>query len=427
MIYQKTIKIPVHYGTTKEKIDKLNKLTARITYAIRLISELITEDTKLDRKSVRALVRNSDIVEKTKLSAGFIDQCIDKVLWSWKSYRKQHKTWARQVASAEKRENPKWLEKLLKREPSKPSFQTHKVPCRIDRRTGKIESSVKSKLTSLWLHISTVKKNHPMDIPLNPSHYHLTQLEDAEIYDFEIVKRGKKFYAHIGLTKECEDGKVKNVGGIDLGLNQPVAIVLLNRSEPYEGFIGSEEKEELLDKYERLISELQNAGKWRKLRKLRNKRKNIAINYDWEIANEVAELSDGYAIAIGSNNFRKGQYKGNRMRRLRKRIGKWSYGRQRSAIELKRKERGYSTTEIDEYGTSRKCHRCGSKLLRREWLPEGNSYVICWDCGLKQEADINSGYNITYKAFGCQDEGLKVQMNWMENPASVQDGCLSIH
>ena len=49
--YQKTIKIPIHYGTTKEKLDKLNKLTARITYVIRLISELITEDTKLDRKT----------------------------------------------------------------------------------------------------------------------------------------------------------------------------------------------------------------------------------------------------------------------------------------------------------------------------------------------------------------------------------------
>lgn len=425
MIYRKTIKIPIHYKITKEKLDKLNKLTARITYAIRLISALIVEDTRLDRKTVRELVRNSDIAERAGLSAGFIDQCIDKVLWSWKAYKRMHKKWEKQVARAERRDNQKWLAKLLKREPSPPSFENRKVPCRIDYRTGRIERNERSKLVSFWIHLSTLKKHAPMDLPLNPSHYHLNQLKDAEIDDFEIVKKGKKYYAHISITKECEDGEVKNVGGIDLGLNQPIAIVLLNGSEPYEGFVGSEEKEELLKKYEQLISELQSAGKWKKLRQLRNKRKEIAMNYDWEIANEVARLTDSSTIAIGSNNFRKGQYKGNRMKKLRKRIGKWSYGRQRKAIELKRKEKGYSTIEVDEHGTSKTCHRCGSKLLRREWLPEGNSYVICWDCGLKQEADINSGYNITYKAFGCQEEGLKVGMNFPEREASLQDRCPS--
>jgi IS605 OrfB family transposase len=197
-------------------------------------------------------------------------------------------------------------------------------------------------------------------------------------------------------------------------------------SNPYEGFIGSEAKEELLKKYEQIIGELQKAKKWSKLRKIRHKRKNIAINYDWEMANEVAKISEGYLIGIGDNNFRKGQYKGNRMPKLRKRIGKWSYGRQKEAIGLKRKEIGYPTIQVNEYGTSATCHCCGSKLLRREWLSNGMSYVVCWDCGLKKEADINAAYNIAYKVLRCQDEGLKVQMNWMKNPMSAQGGCPSI-
>ena len=60
--------------------------------------------------------------------------------------------------------------------------------------------------------------------------------------------------------------------------------------------------------------------------------KNIAANYDWEVANEVAAITEGYLIGIGSIDFRKGQYKGNRMGKLRKRIGKWSYGRLRCGI-----------------------------------------------------------------------------------------------
>ncbi len=50
MHIQKSLKIPVHYNATKSKIDKLEKLTARITYSIRLISELITGETKIDRQ-----------------------------------------------------------------------------------------------------------------------------------------------------------------------------------------------------------------------------------------------------------------------------------------------------------------------------------------------------------------------------------------
>ncbi len=33
---KKTIRIPVHYDTTTNKMDILNRLTARITYGIRL-------------------------------------------------------------------------------------------------------------------------------------------------------------------------------------------------------------------------------------------------------------------------------------------------------------------------------------------------------------------------------------------------------
>ena len=43
MIVKKSIKIPVHYDTTKTKQSILDNLTARITYGIRLISEHITE------------------------------------------------------------------------------------------------------------------------------------------------------------------------------------------------------------------------------------------------------------------------------------------------------------------------------------------------------------------------------------------------
>jgi putative transposase len=58
-----------------------------------------------------------------------------------------------------------------------------------------------------------------MCVPLNPSHYHLKQLEDSEIDDFEIVKHNNgKYYAHISLSWEIAEKKTSSVGGVDQGL-----------------------------------------------------------------------------------------------------------------------------------------------------------------------------------------------------------------
>jgi transposase len=106
------------------------------------------------------------------------------------------------------------------------------------------------------MHLSTLKKEKPIDIPLNPSKYEPNQLKDSELDDFELVKKGKKYSAHLSITKQIEDKPIKSVGGIDQGLNHPIAIVLLSKPMPYEGFIGSAEKEEKLEKYEKIIGEL---------------------------------------------------------------------------------------------------------------------------------------------------------------------------
>jgi len=43
LVYKKTVKVPVHFGTNKKKISKLDKITARMAYAVRLWSRLIGE------------------------------------------------------------------------------------------------------------------------------------------------------------------------------------------------------------------------------------------------------------------------------------------------------------------------------------------------------------------------------------------------
>ncbi len=444
MQVRKSIKIPVHYDTTSVKIGILDRLTSRITYGIRKISDLIDDNTKLDRKTIRALVKANNIEQIIGLSYGLRDQCIDKVIWVWKSYKKLHHDWEGKVQNAkektesardenEKEKREKSLQKLLKKEPSKPHFE-NKTSCRFDYRTGNVEIG-KGKFSPLWIRISTLEKNKRIDIPLNPSQYHLNQLKNTEINDFEIVKRNKKYYVHISITKVVEDKPVSSIGGIDQGLNRTVAVVLLESPVPREEHLLDAAKKELLDKYDAIIASLQEAEKWDKLREMRHKRENVSIYGDWRLANQVADFTEDSLVAIGNTRFMQTQFRGNGMPTLRKRIGKWSYGRQRQFIALKRAELGLPTLMVDEYGTSRKCHICKSMLTTRHWI-DGYSYILCHSCGAKIDADFNAAHNISYKvepiavwvynsgidyayALRCRDDRLKAGMNMEEIYASL--------
>ena len=194
---------------------------------------------------------------------------------------------------------------------------------------------------------------------------------------------------------------------------------------PREEHLLDAVKRGLLDKYDAIIASLQEAEKWDKLRELRNKRSNVSVYHDWILSNKTAGFTEGSLIAIGNTPFRQTQFRGNGMPTLRKRIGKWSYSRQRKMIALKRAERGYPTLLEDEYNTSRRCHFCGSMITTRKWV-DGYSYILCHSCGAKEDADFNAAYNISYKiepvaiwvynlgidyALRCRDDRLKAGMN----------------
>ncbi|AFD01165.1 hypothetical protein Mtc_2436 [Methanocella conradii HZ254] len=138
-----------------------------------LINELVTTERRLDRKTLRRLVKDNGIVEKCGLSTGYVDQCIDKVLWMWRSYEDKHDEWQyrydrliEELASCgddEREKLEKRLKRLEKSEPSTLSFR-HKVSCRLDYRTGRIEKSENSSFL-LWMHTGTIVKGNTMDVP----------------------------------------------------------------------------------------------------------------------------------------------------------------------------------------------------------------------------------------------------------------------
>jgi len=429
MLVQKTVKVPIHYATTKNKLNMLGRLTARLTYAVKLWSEVIERHRIRTRQELQRLEYQHFVRERTRLSTGFVQQCGNQALWMWESYRELHSRWGRAVEKARARGNKQWLHKLLERKPSKP-FQGknsgRKIPIRFDYRTGEVERSERAKLSSLLIRISTLKKHEKLVIFLNPSKYHLNLLERREIRDFQMVKHGGKYYIHIVVQYEVKDKPIQAVRGVDLGIRRSAATVLLHPDRPLrrEDFSVIEDglKKQRLNQLNEQVAELQWAKKWKALRKMRGKRRRVAEYYDRLIAKRIADISSGCIVSIGYPKWIKYEnYRGNGKRKLRRLMTKWTYGRITSYVREECVERGIKVLESNERWSSITCHRCGSRNTERLM----QSVIHCYNCGLTYNADFNAAINIGSSILaepqsrGVQLNHPKLRMNQPKRLGSV--------
>jgi putative transposase len=394
--YVRTLKVPVHYLTTRKKVSYIDNLTARLTYAVRLFCERISEEGRIpeSRKDIREY--SPWVQEKTGLSAGFIQQAEDKTLWMWGSYKKKHQKWEWMLRKA--KVGGKWYRKLLKREPSPPCgskrSKLKKIPVRFDCRTGQVQKA-KLALTSWVIHISTLKKGETIDILLNPSEYSERLLKEGEIRDFEIVKRNGWYYIHITCIFKVQTQPVQRFVGVDLGICRNASTVSINPANPRPSdfHIFKDGKRRRLQELNDRVSHLRRIEKWEALKRLRNKRRNVAEDYDWKLAKTVAESCANAYVFLGDPEYiRYHNYRGNGDRTGRKLLQNWSFNRQAHYIQRQCAKRGVQSEALNEWGTSSRCHRCGAKVERPK-----QPRIICHECGLQDDAERNSSINIAWK------------------------------
>jgi putative transposase len=171
----KTIKLPVSPEITKKKLNYIERLSARVTYAVSLYLDIIIKNdiTKLRE----ANNYQKFIAKKTGLSSAFVQCARDRALEMYKSYKKLHKDWLKKVKRLERavekakfrsknriKRLKKKLYRLRKREPSLPIVR-RKQPIFFDYRIGAIVFSTTKKFKA-WAKISTLKKHETIYIPL---------------------------------------------------------------------------------------------------------------------------------------------------------------------------------------------------------------------------------------------------------------------
>lgn len=389
--------MPIHHGLTKRKLFILERLTARLGFCVHLFSKLIEErDMRVTGFGEFTPHDITEIKQLTKLSISYVQQCRDQALWTWRSYHAQHREWETRLKHAK----GKWREKLVKREPHKP-FQTcsiSKIPVRMDRRTGEVQASRKIRIAPVVLRLSTLQKNYRITVPLNPAQYHLNLLKKGRIIDFQLVKSNGWFYAHVCIKYDVPDRPVRAVIGVDLGVKRAMATVLLKPHAPLHRedltFLTDGEKKHQLDKLNHRFAELQRHRKWAALRHLRHKRRHVADYFDRLDAIRIAEMaaSQDAAVAVGyPKGIKYDNYRGNGQRLMRRVLQqRFSYGQRTRYILEECTSRGIIAEVIPEFWTSRRCHRCGSMNTCRP----SQSLFLCFNCGIKFNADWNSAINI---------------------------------
>ncbi len=379
----------MHYLTTERKLSILDRLTARLTYAVRLFSAEIGKSGQIPRTR-RDVRRYSRVVrEKTGLSSGFIQQAEDKALWMWRSYDELHREWRKMLYRA--KQGTRWHGKLLKREPSKPCSSIHsklkKTPTRFDVRTGEVQIASLA-LTGCVVHISTLKKGETMDVLLNPSEWHEKMLEKAEkIRSFEIVSNNGRYFVHVLCEYRVPSPPPRGVAGVDLGLKRPLSAVLVDEGFHFTTLQSG--KEEHLRPLNDRVSHLRRIEKWSVLKKLRHKRRNVAEQYDRMLAKAFAGVSKGYYAFIGHPRYiRYHKFRGNGDRVGRRMLQGWSFLRQAGYIIHEKAKLGDEVEMVNEWWTSSRCWRCGAGVERPV-----QSRIIC-ETGHQYDADFNGCMNI---------------------------------
>jgi putative transposase len=217
---------------------------------------------------------------------------------------------------------------------------------------------------------------------------HLKEIKGFRLlYNYHL----KRWEVHVVVEKEKEVS-IKSFAGIDLGMKRLAYIRQLG-----ENRVLSFPKEDY-DFFHRMhvlnnrIARLQRLGKIKALKKLRNKRRNIARDFRWKLAKEVSSQITNTMLFVGyPKHLRDSHYKGNGNRNLRKRVNRWAFKEFGDILILKLKERNYAELIGEAYST-KTCCICGS---RKTEINDRDFH--CQSCGINLDRDENGAINILKK------------------------------
>ena len=181
---------------------------------------------------------------------------------------------------------------------------------------------------------------------------------------------------------------VSNWIGVDRNATGHTAVV----SDPKSGkvFKLGKRAQHIRNKYRAIRKRLQEAGKYRKVKTMRNLESRIAKDINHKVSKKILDIAERTESGIKLEKLGEIRKSRRHTKSFNATLHSWSFYQLQSFLQYKARLRGIPIVFVEPRNTSKECSRCGSEGARI-----GKNFVC--QCGHVDHADANAGFNIAMR------------------------------
>ena len=210
---------------------------------------------------------------------------------------------------------------------------------------------------------------------------HFTKINQIEI---------NKEYIFVSVTVPEETPmKTDKWIGVDLNTTGHIAVM----ANPETGKVKKlgKKAEHVHKKYKNIRKRLQKTGKYRLVKRIKNRESRIVRDMNHKISRKIVEEAKEIEGGIKLEKLKGIRETAKSRRSFRHSLHSWSFYQLQDMIEYKAKLLGVPIEYVNPYHTSKECSRCGVLGNRN-----GKSFK-CPGCGHVDHADSNAAFNIAMR------------------------------
>ena len=146
------------------------------------------------------------------------------------------------------------------------------------------------------------------------------------------------------------------------------------------------------NKYKHIRKNLQKKGKFKKLKKIKNRESRIVKDINHKITTALINYAKKVKGGIVLEKINGIRQTAKTRKKQRYSLNSWSFYQQQIMIEYKSKKLGVPVFYVEPQYTSQRCSKCG----HIENANRNGNLFYCKNCGTVENAGANAGFNIAY-------------------------------
>lgn len=241
----------------------------------------------------------------------------------------------------------------------------------------------------VWVRIPYMPRN-PVWLPLRMGKDAESTLFASKLRDSKLIAgRDGKFWMHFTVTREVTPIQPRAVLAVDLGEKRLATTVLLTKDGFREPRLYGKQARGIRRHYSWLRKRLGEHKLLRVIRKVKDTERRKINTLCHQISHAIVMQAkvENAIIVLGDLKAIRSRAAGRRMNRI---VSHMPYHKLTQQISYKAAWEGITVLRLNERGTSKTCHRCGSTDTSRIRQP----IFECHACGLIYNADLNGAMNI---------------------------------